>query len=47
MSSVEEVKKMDKDWFYGLATDFYDGDIQKLITRYDKCMNLHEDYVEK
>jgi hypothetical protein len=31
----------------GLAADFYDAGIQKLITCYDKCLNLHGDYVEK
>jgi hypothetical protein len=39
-------KKTVKDWFNGLAADFYDAGIQKLVTRY-KCPNLHEDYVEK
>jgi hypothetical protein len=47
MCSDEEVKKMVKYWFTGLAADFYDAGIQKLITRYDKCPNLHWDYVEK
>jgi hypothetical protein len=30
MGSDEEVKKMVKDWFSGLAADFYDAGIQKL-----------------
>jgi hypothetical protein len=47
MSSDKEVKKMVKDWFNGLATDFYNADIQKLVIRYDGCLNLHGDYVEK
>jgi hypothetical protein len=42
----DEVKKTVKDWFNGLAADFYDAGIQKLVTRY-KCLNLHGDYVEK
>jgi hypothetical protein len=45
--SDEEVKKTVKDWFNGLAADFYDAGIQKLVTRYDKCLNLHGVYVEK
>jgi hypothetical protein len=45
--SNAEVKKIVKDWFSGLAADFYNADIQKLITRYDKCLNHHGDYVEK
>jgi hypothetical protein len=36
-----------KDSFNGLAADFYDAGIQKLVTRYDKCLNLHGDHVEK
>jgi hypothetical protein len=32
MGSDEHVKKTVKDWFNGLAADFYDADIQKLIT---------------
>jgi hypothetical protein len=28
----EKVKKMVKDWFNGLAADFYDAGLQKLIT---------------
>jgi hypothetical protein len=38
MGSNEEVKKTVKDWFSGLAVDFYYVGIQKLITRYDKCL---------
>jgi hypothetical protein len=47
MSSDEEVKKTIKDWFNGLVADFYDAGIQKLVTWYDKCLNLHGHYVEK
>jgi hypothetical protein len=43
MRSDEEVKKTVKDWFNGLAADFYDAGIQKLVTRYDKCFSLHAD----
>jgi hypothetical protein len=32
MRSDKEVKKTVKDWFNGLAADFYDAGIQKLIT---------------
>jgi hypothetical protein len=31
MGTDEEVKKTVKDWFSGLAADFYDADTQKLI----------------
>jgi hypothetical protein len=47
MGSNEEVKKAGKDWLNGLAADFYDTGMQKLVTRYDKCLDLHGDYVEK
>jgi hypothetical protein len=40
-------RRSEKEWFHGLAADFYDAGIQKLVTRYDKCLNVHEDYVEK
>jgi hypothetical protein len=47
IGSNEEVKKTVKDSFSGLVADFYDADIQKLVTRYDKCLSIHGDYVEK
>jgi len=31
----------------GQAAEFYDGGISKLAQRYDKCLNLFGDYVEK
>jgi hypothetical protein len=43
---MEKLRKTVKEWFNGLAADFYDACIQKLVTRY-KCLNLHGDYVEK
>jgi hypothetical protein len=46
VGSDEEVKKV-TDWFNGLAADFYDAGIHKLVTQYDKCLNTHENYVEK
>jgi hypothetical protein len=47
MGSTEEVKNMVKDWFNKLAADFYNAGIQKLVTRYNKFLNLHGDYEEK
>jgi hypothetical protein len=47
MGIEEEMKKTVKDWFSGLAADFHDAGIQKLVTQYDECLNLHGDYVEK
>jgi hypothetical protein len=44
MHSNEEVKKTVKDWFNGLTADLYNAYIQKLVTQYDYCLNLHADY---
>jgi hypothetical protein len=43
----EERKKTVKEWFSGLAADFYDTGKHKLVTRYGKCLNLYRDYVDK
>jgi hypothetical protein len=42
-----EVKDAVKEWLNGLAAEVYDEGIQKLVTRYDKCLNVGGDYVEK
>jgi hypothetical protein len=47
MGSDEEVKKTVKDWFNGVAADFYNTGTQKLVTQYDMSLNLYGDYVEK
>jgi hypothetical protein len=36
-----------KMWLSSMAADFFDTGIQKLIPRYDKCLNVGGDYVEK
>jgi hypothetical protein len=41
-----EVKNAVKEWLNGLAA-VYDEGTQKLVTRYDKCLNVGGDYVEK
>jgi len=33
-------------WFKGLAADFYDSGIQKLVLRRNKCFDNAGDYVE-
>jgi hypothetical protein len=38
--------KMVKDWFSGLAADFCNAGIQKLVIQYNKCLNLYGNYVE-
>jgi hypothetical protein len=40
--SIEEVKDAVKEWLNGLAAEVYDEG-----TRYDKCLNVGGDYVEK
>jgi len=34
-------------WFKGLAADFYDSRMQKLVPRLNKCLDNAGDYVEK
>jgi hypothetical protein len=45
--SNEEVEDAVKERLNGLAAEVYDEGIQKLVTRYDKCLNVGGDYVEK
>jgi hypothetical protein len=35
------------DWLNGLAADFYEEGISKLVQRLDKCLNRNRDYTEK
>ncbi|GFV70112.1 HTH_48 domain-containing protein [Trichonephila clavipes] len=35
------------EWLRSQATEFYDKGISKHVHRYDKCLNLFGDYVEK
>jgi len=44
--SNEEVKDTIKQWLYGLLAEVFDEGIQKLVTYYDKCLNVGGDYVE-
>ncbi len=39
-SNDEEVKTFIQNYFANLGTQFYQSSIQKLVSRYDKCMNL-------
>jgi histone-lysine N-methyltransferase SETMAR len=45
--SDEEMKDAVKEWLNGLAAEVYGEDIQKLVTCYDKCLNVGGEYVEK
>jgi hypothetical protein len=42
-----EVKDAVKEWLNVLAAEVYDKGIEKLVTRYDKYLNVGGDYVEK
>ena len=42
-----EVQEEVMTWFKGLAADFYDSGIQKLVPRLNKCLDNAGDYVEK
>jgi hypothetical protein len=35
------------EWLQSLAVELYDCGIQKLVKRYDKCLNVGGNYVEK
>jgi hypothetical protein len=46
-SSNEELMEVVNTCLSSQATDFFDTGIQKLIPRYDKCLNSGGDYAEK
>ena len=35
------------NWLHNLAAPFFDEGLQKLVSRYDKCLNVGGNYVEK
>jgi hypothetical protein len=43
----EELMEDVKTWMSSQAADFSDTGIQKLIPRYDKCLNSGGDYIKK
>jgi len=43
----DEVQEDIMTWFKGLAADFYDSGIQKLVSRLNKYLDNAGDYVEK
>ncbi|GFV37210.1 HTH_48 domain-containing protein [Trichonephila clavipes] len=45
--TADEVKEEVQDWLSSQAADVYDLGIQKLVERYDKCLNKYGKYVEK
>jgi hypothetical protein len=43
----EDIKRAVQKWLSSQAATFYDDGIQKLVSRYDKCLNNGGNYVEK
>jgi hypothetical protein len=43
----DKVKEAVNTWLVSQAASFYDAGIQKLVPRYDKCLNNGENCVEK
>jgi hypothetical protein len=35
------------NWLQNLAAPFFDEGLQKLVSRYDKCLNMNGNYMEK
>ena len=44
--SDDEIKGNVQQWLKSQAAEFFEAGILKLVPRYDKCLNLHGDYVE-
>jgi len=42
-----DLKDAVQKWLTSQAAAFYEEDIQKLVSRYDKCLNNSGEYVEK
>ena len=43
----DEVQKEVMTWLKGLEADFYGSGIQKLVSRFNKCLDNAGNYVEK
>jgi histone-lysine N-methyltransferase SETMAR len=43
----EELMAGVNNWLHNLAAPFFDEGLQKLVSRYDKCLNMDGNYVEK
>ena len=43
----EDLQHAVVDWLNSQAAVWYEDGISKLVSRYDKCLNLQGDYVEK
>jgi transposase len=43
----EELMVGVKNWLHNLAAPFFDEELQKLVSQYDKCLNVDGNSVEK
>jgi hypothetical protein len=43
----EELLDGVKNWLHNLVAPFFDEGLQKLVSRYDKCLNVDGNCVEK
>jgi histone-lysine N-methyltransferase SETMAR len=43
----EELMDVVNNWLHNLAAPFFDEGLQKLVSRYDKCLNVDGNYVEQ
>ena len=43
----EELMDGVNNWLHNLAAPFFDEGLQKLVSRYDKCLNVDDNYVKK
>jgi hypothetical protein len=43
----EDLQHAVVDWLNNQAAVWYEEGISKLVSRYDKCLNVQGDYVEK
>jgi histone-lysine N-methyltransferase SETMAR len=46
-NSDEEVKEAVHDWLAAQSKTFFSAAIQKFVEHWNKCIEKHEDYVEK
>jgi transposase len=43
----EKLMAVVNKWLHNLAAPFFEEGLQKLVSRYDKCLNVDDNYVEK
>jgi hypothetical protein len=43
----EELMDGVNNWLHNLTAPFFDEGLQKVVSQYDKCLNVNGNYVEK